>query len=81
MITTGSGYETVLKDQTQFFLKFYFHIVQAQAGLQKFAKKILPRFQSTGSPTCDTSQFSKPVFTYRLLEILLSQKLIFNVQK
>jgi hypothetical protein len=41
MITARSGYETVLKDPTQFFFfKFYFHIFKTLAvGFQNFCKK------------------------------------------
>jgi len=82
LMRTVGGYETVLKEPTWFFSFFKNSSFQDLGRVSKFAKtKISPRFQSAGSQTCDTNQFSKPVFTYQLLQFLLSQKLIFNVQK
>ncbi len=63
------------------FFYFIFIFSRPGQGFPNFQKLISPGFQSIGSQTCDTNRFSKPVFTYQLLEILLSQKLIFNVQK
>jgi len=75
MIAIGSGYETVLKDLTQFFFKnFIFIFSRPRQGFKNLQKIILPGFQSVDSPTCDTNRFSKPVFAYQLLQILLSQK-------
>ncbi len=63
MITVGSGYETVLKDPTWFFFKILFSFFQDLGRVSKICKKNkIPGFQSTSSPTCDTSQLSKPVF-------------------
>jgi hypothetical protein len=63
---------------SSFFFNFIFIFSRLRQGFKNLQKVNLPRFQSTGSPTCDTSWFSKLVFAYRLLQILLSQKLIFN---
>ncbi len=80
MIIIGFGYETVLKDPTQFTF-FFFHIFKTWVGFQKFAKNIIsPKFQSVNYHICDINQFSKLIITYLLLQIFIS-KIIFNVKK
>jgi hypothetical protein len=75
MITFESRYETLLKDTTGFFFRILFSYFQPPRQAFKNLQKInLLRFQSADSPTFDTSQFSKLVFAYQLLEILLFQK-------
>jgi hypothetical protein len=64
----------LFKPDLVLFFNFIFNFSRPGQGFKNLQNIILQMFQSASSPTCDTSQFSKLVFTYHLLEILLSQK-------
>jgi hypothetical protein len=76
-----SGYETILKDPTQFFFLILFSFFQDPGRVSKICKKNFTQVSKHWFSDMWYQSGSKPVFAYLLLQILLSQKLIFNVQK